>query len=55
MRILEVLTDATAHFEDGVLIRCDIGATTAPCSGIEYLMYKLLLIMNRRNIFISLW
>jgi hypothetical protein len=36
--ILEVHVDVAAHFEQGILIRCDIKAKVVSCFGIEYLM-----------------
>lgn len=38
MSILEVIVDAAALSEQGVLTRCDIGANTVERSGIECLM-----------------
>jgi hypothetical protein len=35
MSTIEVLLDVTAHSENDVLIRSDIGAKTVLCSGIE--------------------
>jgi hypothetical protein len=52
MTIIEILVDVAAHFEHGVLIRCDIGPTTVERSGNEY--KNLRLIINTCNKLIGL-
>jgi hypothetical protein len=41
MGILKALVDEAAHFEHGVLIRCDIGAKPVERSELEYLIWRI--------------